>query len=321
MNEKIAPKRTQVAHVTIDDRADGQRIDNFLITHLKNVPKTAIYRMLRTGQVRVDGKRVKQTARLTLGAVVRVPPVNQTEEGAVLAPSVSLSTHLRAAVVFEDDAFVAINKPSGLASHGGSGVSLGLIEAFRQIHPAGERLELVHRLDRETSGVILLAKKRTALVEIQRLIAANQTDKTYLALLAGRVRKDRFDVNAPLDTEQRSGGERTVRVSPAGKPSLSFFKVLERYDDCTLVQVKIETGRTHQIRVHAQHAGFPVLGDPRYGNEDANAVARTRGLKRLFLHAQMFQFKLGRDYLIDAPLSPELSAYLTALAEKPKPSA
>jgi len=313
MNEKPVQKRTQVALVTIDDRAAGQRIDNFLITHLKGVPKTAIYRLLRTGQVRVDGRRIKQTERLTLGAVVRVPPVNLTEAGDVLAPSESLTAHLKSAIIFEDDSFVALNKPSGLASHGGSGVSLGLIEAFRQIHPAAERLELVHRLDRETSGVILLAKKRAPLVEIQRLIAANQTDKTYLALLAGVVKRERFDVNAALDTEQRSGGERTVRVSASGKPSLSFFRVLERFADSTLVQVKIETGRTHQIRVHAQHAGHPVLGDERYGDDAANGAARKRGLKRLFLHAQMFEFTLGIRYFLDAPLSPELKTYLAQL--------
>jgi len=314
MNEKVELKRTQVEQVVIDERADGQRIDNFLITHLKGLPKTAIYRLLRTGQVRVNGKRIKQTTRLESGQTVRVPPVHLPEAGELLAPSAGLKTHLLEAKLFEDDAFVAINKPSGLASHGGSGISLGLIEAMRQVHPAGAKLELVHRLDRETSGVILLAKKRTALVEIQRLIAANQTDKTYLALLAGVVKKERFDVNAPLDTEQRSGGERTVRVSANGKPSLSFFKVLTRCAGATLVSVKIETGRTHQIRVHAQHVGHPVLGDERYGDATANAEMRKRGLKRLFLHAQLFEFKLQRDYFIDAPLSGELKAFLDVLA-------
>jgi 23S rRNA pseudouridine955/2504/2580 synthase len=216
-------------------------------------------------------------------------------------------------VVFEDAQFVAVDKPSGLASHGGSGVVLGLIEAMRQWHPSGARLELVHRLDRDTSGVIVLAKTRPALVGLQKLIANNQVNKVYLALLNGRPKKEKFDVNAPLDVDERRGGERTVTVSARGKPSLSFFKVESRHGDATLCQVKIATGRTHQIRVHAQHIGHPLLGDSRYGDADANAHARKLGLKRLFLHAQRVEFTLGREYFIDAPLDPALKAYLNRL--------
>lgn len=301
-----------VQHVDIGADRDGQRVDNALTALLKGVPRSLIYRLVRKGQVRVNGKRVKPDTRLHAGDTLRVPPVRTAgrDHG---EPPAGRARALNEAVIFEDRHFLVIDKPSGIASHGGSGVDFGAIELLRAARP-GESLELVHRLDRETSGVLVLARTRQALTGLQALIREGRTTKQYLALLTGRPGRAKFDVNVPLRKFALQGGERMVRVSQDGKPSLSFFRQVERYADASLMEVTLDTGRTHQIRVHAAHAGHPVAGDSKYGEREANQHFRSLGLKRLFLHAAHFGFELnGKAYGFSAPLPPDLAGVLEAL--------
>ena len=312
---------TGVRMVKVPEDRDGQRLDNFLLLQLKGAPRSLVYKLVRSGQVRINGKRAKADSRLAGGDEVRIPPVKLNEAGEARPVPKGLLDRLAASIVFEDKAILAVNKPSGLATHGGSGISHGLIESLRALRP-GEPLELVHRLDRDTSGVIIVAKKRSALLELQALMRAGEDDegpgKRYLALLVGRVPNGTLTVDAPLQKSVLQGGERSVRVDPAGKPSVSHFKVLERRGGHSFCEVRIETGRTHQIRVHAAHLGHPVAGDEKYGDPEANKrLAQQVGLKRLFLHAASIEFTLeqGRTpYLINAPLSEDLSAVLDRLA-------
>jgi len=301
-----------------EDRA-GQRLDNFLSGHLKGIPKSLIYKILRSGQVRVNGGRAKPERKLDAGDQVRIPPVRVPEEGESAPPPKGLLQALDQAIVFEDARLLALNKPSGLASHGGSGIRHGAIEALRALRP-GESLELVHRLDRDTSGLLIIAKKRSALRELQALLREDHgagIDKRYLTLLVGRMPGGVMDVDAALHIGLRQGGERHVQVNPAGKPSSSQFKVLERRGGHSYCEVRIHTGRTHQIRVHARHIGHPVAGDDKYGDVEANRRLREQcGLKRLFLHAASLRFALdgGRvDYVLDAPLAPDLREVLDKL--------
>ncbi|RAP58077.1 23S rRNA pseudouridine(955/2504/2580) synthase [Oleiagrimonas sp. MCCC 1A03011] len=291
---------------------DGQRVDNALAALLKGVPRSLIYRLVRKGQVRVNGKRVKPDTRLNAGDTLRVPPVRTAERGAG-APPEGRARELNERVIFEDKHFLVIDKPSGVASHGGSGVDFGVIELLRAARPQ-ESIELVHRLDRDTSGVLVLARSRAGLTGLQALIREGQTTKQYLALLTGRPGRAKFDVNAPLRKFALQGGERMVRVADDGKPALTFFREVERYADASLMQVTIDTGRTHQIRVHAAHAGHPVAGDPKYGDREANQRLKAKGLNRLFLHAAHFEFELNeRAYSFSAPLPDDLRAVLDAL--------
>ncbi len=308
----------EVRMETVDAERAGQRIDNFLASRLKGVPKSAVYRVLRTGQVRVNGKRAKPETKLEAGDVVRIPPMRIAEPGAPLAPSESLREVLTQRIVFEDAQFLVIDKPTGLAAHGGSGVSLGAIEALRAIRPQQE-LELVHRLDRDTSGLLLLAKKHSALRKLQTLIRESRVEKRYLALLMGLPARDQFEVNAALRKNQLRGGERMVEVNEQdGKASLSLFRVLKRFVDSALVEVEIITGRTHQIRVHARHAGHPLAGDPKYGDEAFNKLMKSRGLKRLFLHAHSVRFPWGDEgeHQFNAALGADLRAVVETLAGK-----
>ncbi len=309
-----------VKMVKVPEDRDGQRLDNFLLLQLKGAPRSLVYKLVRSGQVRINGKRAKADSRLAGGDEVRIPPVKLNEAGEARPVPKGLLDRLAASIVFEDKAILAVNKPSGLATHGGSGISHGLIESLRALRP-GEPLELVHRLDRDTSGVIIIAKKRSALLELQALMRAGEDDegpgKRYLALLVGRVPNGTLTVDAPLQKSVLQGGERSVRVDPAGKPSVSHFKVLERRGGHSYCEVRIETGRTHQIRVHAAHLGHPVAGDEKYGDPDANKrLAQQVGLKRLFLHAASIEFALDKGktpYLINAPLSEDLAAVLDRL--------
>ena len=303
----------KVTMVTVPEDRGGQRLDNFLFNHLKGVPKTHVYRLLRTGQVRINGKRCKPDTRIAPGDLLRIPPVRvATPTDPVRASDRSLAD-LSTRIVFEDRNFIAIDKPSGLASHGGSGIKLGAIEQLRQLRP-NESLELVHRLDRDTSGILLFARKRSALTGIQALIREGKVKKRYLALLAGHLGKDKVVVDVALQKSVLRGGERLVSVDPDGKPSRSTFRVLARKGACDYVQVDIDTGRTHQIRVHAKHAGAPVAGDDKYGDDETNRKLRERGLKRLFLHAAEFGFELGEvRYHFTAPLPAELAKVLEAL--------
>ncbi|MCW0366507.1 RluA family pseudouridine synthase [Xanthomonas sacchari] len=323
----IPPKPRDVATSAVrilkvpEDRA-GQRVDNFLLGQLKGAPRSLIYKLMRSGQVRVNGGRTKAERKLEAGDEVRIPPVRLTEEGEKSAPPDAFMARLEAAIVYEDARLLALNKPSGVASHGGSGISFGAIETLRALRP-NQTLELVHRLDRDTSGLLILAKKRSALTELQALMREDDRvqgrgiSKRYLTLLVGRMPDGTMSVDAPLHIGLRQGGERHVQVNAAGKPSLSHFRVLERRGGHSYCEVRIETGRTHQIRVHAQHLGHPVAGDDKYGDPAVNKRLREQiGLKRLFLHAASLEFSLDdgkTPYLLNAPLADELAEALNRL--------
>ena len=302
----------------VPDERDGQRLDNFLLGQLKGAPRSIIYKIVRSGQVRINGKRAKPDSRVAGGDEIRIPPVVLGEPGAVRPPPPSLLEKLERAIVFEDASLLALNKPSGLAAHGGSGVSYGAIEALRALRPS-QNFELVHRLDRDTSGVLVVAKKRSALLELQALMREGEDEeapnKRYLALRVGKMPQGTMTVDAPLRRLPGKGGDRSVRVDPAGKPSVSHFKLLERRSGHSFCEVIIETGRTHQIRVHAAHIGHPVAGDDKYGDREANRrLAEQAGLKRLFLHAAAMSFDLGgKPYAINAPLAEDLRLALDRL--------
>ena len=299
-----------------DDRA-GQRLDNFLLGQLKGAPRSLVYKLVRSGQVRVNGGRAKADRKLEAGDEVRIPPLRLPEAGERGTPAKGLLDAMAASIVFEDDWLLAVDKPSGVASHGGSGISFGVIETLRALRP-DQSLELVHRLDRDTSGVLVVAKKRAALTELQALMRTEGgISKRYLALLVGRMPDGVMSVDAPLHVGLRQGGERHVQVNAGGKPSLSHFRALERRGGHSYCEVRIATGRTHQIRAHALHIGHPVAGDDKYGDADTNQRLRTQaGLKRLFLHAASLEFALDqgrRPYVINAPLPADLSDVLDRL--------
>jgi 23S rRNA pseudouridine955/2504/2580 synthase len=306
-----------VRMVTVEDDRAGQRLDNFLLGQLKGAPRSLVYRILRTGQVRVDGRRAKPDTRLEGGEQVRIPPVRLDPPADHGRPGDNQLERIAASIVFEDRALLVLDKPSGVASHGGSGISHGAIELLRALRPK-DTLELVHRLDRDTSGVLVLAKKRSALTELQRLIREGRLVKRYLALLAGRVSRPRFTIDAPLEKSVLQGGERMVRVDAGGKASVSHFRLIEHVGAHSFVEVVIETGRTHQIRVHAAHAGHPVAGDEKYGERAVNQALKQAGLKRLFLHAASLQFALkdgAEPYVLNAPLPDELKSVLDRLGQ------
>jgi len=262
--------------VKVPEDREGQRLDNFLLGQLKGAPRSLVYKLVRSGQVRVNGGRAKAERKLEGGDEIRIPPVRVTEEGERPTPPKGFMDALDAAIVFEDARLLALNKPSGVASHGGSGISFGAIESLRALRP-DQTLELVHRLDRDTSGLLVVAKKRSALVELQALLREDHgagLTKRYLALLTGRLPDGTLTVDAPLHIGLRQGGERHVQVHAQGKPSVSHFRVLERRGGHSYCEVRIETGRTHQIRVHAAHLGHPVAGDDKYGAEDVNRRLR-----------------------------------------------
>ena len=309
-----------VKQVRVAEDRDGQRLDNFLLGQLKGAPRSLIYKLVRSGQVRINGKRAKPDSRISEGDEIRIPPVRLEVAGELRTPPKSMLERLAASIIFEDKALLALNKPSGIAAHGGSGVSFGVIEGLRALRP-GEPLELVHRLDRDTSGVLVIAKKRSALLELQALMREGEDEeapnKRYLTLLVGRMPQGTMTVEAPLLRSVLQGGERMVRVDPNGKPSTSHFKLIERRGGHSFCEVHIETGRTHQIRVHAAHLGHPVAGDEKYGDRESNKrLLGQAGLKRLFLHASSMGFELGKGqhpYLISAPLADDLREVLDRL--------
>ncbi|KAA0011403.1 RluA family pseudouridine synthase [Billgrantia pellis] len=291
----------------------GQRIDNFLITRLKGVPRTLVYRIVRKGEVRVNKKRIKADYRLQVGDLVRIPPLKLAPREAVRHVSDGLRNLLAGSVLVEGPGWLVLNKPAGLPVHGGSGVKIGLIEALRQVREDLDFLELVHRLDRDTSGCLLLAKSRPALLTLNDSLKRHQMDKRYLALVAGRWPARREFVSARLERFDAGNGERRVRVDTAGKVARTRFAVREALPKATLIEAEPVTGRTHQIRVHAAHAGHPLLGDDKYGSREGEALTRTLGLSRLFLHAASLTFPepdSGRPVQIRAPLPAELEAVL-----------
>ena len=314
--KSVAVESSQgVQFVTIDASADGQRIDNFLLRILKGVPRTHIYRVLRTGNVRVNTGRIKPGHRLSIGDVVRIPPLRVASRTTHSAPE-KLLEKIKQSIVYEDNTMLVLNKPSGLAVHGGSGISLGAIECLRQARPEANGLELAHRLDRDTSGCLMVAKRRSSLRRLQDLQRGGRIAKTYLALLHGRCRKRRFTVDAPLRKNSLRGGERIVSVDPAGKASRTRFNVIEQFADSLLVEAELETGRTHQIRVHAAHVGLPLLGDAKYGDQEGNQKYRELGLRRLFLHAWRLRIPCdpeGGALTVEAPLPGALQTLLAGL--------
>lgn len=302
--------------LTIDERSAGQRLDNFLLRELRGVPKTRVYRALRKGEVRVNKGRVRPEYRLVLGDVVRLPPLQQAEAAQQPVVPYYWGEQLAGRIVHEDAALLAVNKPSGLAVHGGSGLSFGLIECLRQLRPEERYLELVHRLDRDTSGLILIARKRSALRELHAGLRGDGVDKRYLALVAGRWPARLGLVEAPLQKNTLQSGERMVRVDAQGRAARTAFRVLGHARGATLVEARPLTGRTHQIRVHAMHAGYPLLGDDKYRTDASESLSRQLGVPRLFLHAWQLMFRLGepaREYALRAPLDDDLAAVVPEL--------
>ncbi len=302
--------------VVIDENYAQQRIDNFLRQKLKGVPKTRIYRMIRKGEVRVNKGRIRPEYKLNAGDKIRIPPVTVSKNRPEVTAGRSLTNLIKASILYEDAALLVINKPSGIAVHGGSGIKLGLIEALRQIRPELKNLELVHRLDRDTSGCVMIAKKRSMLKFLHEHLRGDGIDKRYLALVVGRWpnRKQRVDV--PLQKISLPSGERIVKASAAGKSSLTQYRVCQRFTGYTLIEAKPVTGRTHQIRVHCQYAGHPIAGDVKYGTDADNALLKQIGLKRLFLHAHRLTIPLPgkQEHLtVDAALDPVLQNSMAKL--------
>lgn len=307
----------QVSHVVVDSAQVGQRIDNFLLRHLKGVPRSHIYRILRGGEVRVNGSRVKAHYRLEAGDRVRVPPVRLARDP-FRSPRVpeSVQAQVEASVLLEDRDLLVLNKPSGLAVHGGSGVPYGVIEVLRSTRPEGEMLELVHRLDRATSGCLLIARRRAVLLSLHEDLRAGQVDKRYQALAAGRWDENDRTVLAPLKRGRGGGGLGKVQVAEGGRFAHTEMVVLRRFTEASLLEVGLRTGRTHQIRVHAAHLGHPLAGDDKYGDFGFNRRLRKLGLERLFLHASELRFRLPgsrRRHHVRAPLDRELELVLDRL--------
>lgn len=313
------PNQTAVQWLEVSPSYAGQRIDNFLRTQLKGVPKSLIYRILRKGEVRVNKGRIKPEYKLQAGDIVRVPPLRLAEKTEKEPFAQPLLERLEAAIVYEDKGLIIVNKPAGIAVHGGSGVSAGVIEAFRQLRPEAKELELVHRLDRDTSGLLMIAKKRSMLRHLHTQLRGDGVDKRYLALVRGNWPSAKKKVSAPLLKNNLRSGERMVEINPEGKEALTLFKVLKRFGDfATLVEASPITGRTHQIRVHAKHAGHSIAGDPKYGDEEFSKTIRNLGGKRLFLHAYALTITLpdNKTLSVEAPVEPLWEKTLEQLNDK-----
>jgi len=309
----------KVRFETVTDDQEGQRLDNFLKSRLKGLPKSALYRIVRKGEVRVNKKRAKPDTRLQCNDVVRIPPVRVSPDSSDKVHIGSRTQNLLdSRVIYEDEGLLVINKPSGMAVHGGSGLSFGVIEAVRKMRPDAKFLELVHRLDRETSGCLMIAKKRAVLKSLHAHLRDGGLDKVYQALLLDRWNGRHHKVDAPLQKFHLASGERIVQVSREGKPSVTEFTVLEHLPGSTFVQAKPITGRTHQIRVHAQFSGHSIAGDEKYTLRTQNAAFKVHGLTRLFLHAVSINIPsdvLGYPLKVEAPLDADLLAVLSSLRE------
>lgn len=287
---EIKKVKTAAHNIVVDQEHDKRRLDNFLFNQLKNVPKSRIYRMLRGGEVRVNKKRVGPSYKIQTDDLIRVPPVWIEAESDKRAPGSKLISLLLNAIVFEDDRVLVINKPSGVASHGGSGINFGVIDILRAARPDLKNLELVHRLDRDTSGCLILAKKRSALRKLHELIRDGKMYKKYILLVHGSWQGGARTVDVPLLKNQLHSGERIVTVNPEGKKSKTIFRPIKVSTDVSLLEAELKTGRTHQIRVHAAHIGYPILGDAKYGNDKDDSKIKRLGVKRLFLHAERVSF-------------------------------
>ena len=288
----------------VGEESDAQRLDNFLLRRLKGVPKSHIYRVVRSGEVRVNSGRVKPDYRVRIGDKVRVPPIRTGMAGPVAIPRL-----LDLDVIYEDPSLLVIDKASGIAVHGGSGVSHGVIESLRAARPEAKMLELAHRLDRDTSGLLVIAKKRSALVELHRMLRDGEVEKVYVAVVKGVPPKTHFDITEPLHKYVNAKGERRVAVKEGGLSAVTRIRLLAKSKDVSLVQLRLMTGRTHQIRVHLAHAGFPVLGDDKYGDFEFNRALARQGVKRLFLHARRLAFKHpidGNAMKLESPLPDDM---------------
>lgn len=309
----------KVQFLTVDEEYQGQRIDNFLKTLLKGVPKSLIYRILRKGEVRVNKKRIKPEYKLQAGDELRIPPVRVSEEKEGPSAKLSKVQGLENQIIFEDQKLLVLNKPHGMAVHGGSGQSFGVIEALRSLRPTERFLELVHRLDKETSGCLLIAKRRSVLRSIHTQLREKTTTKKYFALVEGQWPKHRTKVKAALHKNVLQSGERIVRVSPDGKASETLYNLIESFDNSSLIEAIPVTGRTHQIRVHCQHAGHAILMDEKYCDHESNRQAKTSGLRRMFLHAHEISFndhESGNLRVFNAPIEASLKTYLDKLRVK-----
>lgn len=308
--------RTAVRHFEVAPEDAGQRLDNFVHRLLGGVPRSRVYRVIRKGEVRVNGRRAGPELRLQSHDTVRIPPVRVLPAAETGRPSQELIERIGRAVVCEDENLLVLDKPAGVAVHGGSGVSFGVIEALRAQRPE-ESLELVHRLDRDTSGCLLIARRRPALRTLHALMRGDAVEKRYLTLVKGKWELGAKRIDVPLRTDTRVGGERTVRAAASGKPSVSDFRPVQFFGrTATLMEVRLRTGRTHQIRVHAAHAGHPVAGDDKYGDAAFNGQLGALGLSRMFLHAHSLSFTWpqGVEFSINTPLPPELAAVIDELA-------
>ena len=313
----ISTGNNSVTYVLISEEAQGQRLDNFLIRHCKGVPKSHIYRILRSGEVRVNSGRVDATYRLCVGDKIRIPPIriaerpqNEVDEAA--------KQRVDLPIIYEDEAMLVIDKPEGIAVHGGSGVSFGVIEALRRQRPQAKFLELAHRLDRETSGILLVGKKRSALTALHDMFRehGDGADKRYLVLVKGRWMNATQHVKLPLHKYLTESGERRVSVNPEGKASHTIFRLLARWPEMSLLEAQLKTGRTHQIRVHLAHLGFPILGDEKYGDFPLNKNLQRNGLKRMALHAWRMALKhplTAEPLECIAPLPDSFSNYIVAV--------
>ncbi len=305
-------RQTRVRKVVIDQERSGQRIDNFLRGELPGVPKGRLYRLLRRGEVRVNGGRVRAEYKLSDGDEVRIPPARIRAEGA--PPSEKMAADMLDRVIYEDKRLLVLNKPTGVAVHGGSGISHGVIELLRHARPDLKELALVHRIDRETSGCLVMAKRRSALRDLHERFREGKVEKNYLALVVGDWQLGEQLIDAPLHVQNRQNGERHVVVSgKLGKPAQTRVRLSRTYGNCSLLLCEPLTGRTHQIRVHLDHVEHPIAGDERYGDDDANRKAKKFGLKRLFLHAQSIAFTgdRGNDLHFTAPLADDLEQFLS----------
>ncbi|MCQ1857518.1 23S rRNA pseudouridine(955/2504/2580) synthase RluC [Haemophilus sputorum] len=316
--EKIISASVQFLDISEDEA--GQRLDNFLLAKLKGVPKSLIYRIVRKGEVRVNKGRVKPEYKLQAQDVVRVPPVRVAEKNeAPISTKLNKVAELEQQILYEDEVLLVINKPSGIAVHGGSGLNFGVIEALRALRPQARFLELVHRIDRDTSGILLVAKKRSSLRHLHEQLREKTVQKDYLALVRGQWQSHVKAIKAPLLKNELASGERIVKVSEAGKPSETRFQIEERYgQEATLVKASPITGRTHQIRVHTQYAGHPIACDDKYGEAEFDAKMQMLGLNRLFLHAYSIRFthpKTGEEMVITAPLDKTLKGVLAKLRQ------
>ncbi|MDD5390958.1 MAG: RluA family pseudouridine synthase [Gallionellaceae bacterium] len=307
--------KAAVTKVLIGPEQAGQRIDNFLVKHLKGVPKSRIYRMLREGEVRVSGHRAKPEYKIAEGDEIRIPPVRVAEK--VGTPALASGAQsLLDRVIYRDDALLVIDKPAGQAVHGGSGISLGVIEQLRQELPQAKFLELAHRLDRETSGVLVLALKRSALVELHRMLRDGEPKKTYVVLATGQWRDAVRHVKLSLLRYLNDDGERRVAVDDDGQRAHTIFRLQRKFADFSLLEAELKTGRTHQIRVHLAALGHPIAGDDKYGGAEVNRALKKQGLRRMFLHAARLEIKhplTGAALVIEAPLAPDLQNFLNLL--------